>query len=142
MNRRAARWLAPILIVIAAALALGVPAGGVTAVGGNGRISNLRTAPDPEPPITANEFLPEDRNLSDCVGVLEKPGCGSEERGGPMMTLVFALVIGGMAFVFWRVIVGVRKNRAELDRSESVRSETDKAATERPERDPAEPIEP
>ena len=34
-----------------------------------------------------------------------------------MMTLVFALVIGGMAFIFWRVIVGVRKNRAELDRA-------------------------
>ena len=145
MNRRAARWLAPILIVIAAALGSAASAGGVAAVGASGRPPHraaVSTAPEP-PPITANDFLPEDRNLSDCVGVLEKPGCGSEERGGPMMTLVFALVIGGMAFVFWRVIVGVRKNRAELDRSESAPVRDGPglppSATER---DPAEPIEP
>ena len=104
-------------------------------------MSTVGTTPDP-PPITANEFLPEDRDLSDCVGVLEKPGCGSEERGGPMMTLVFALVIGGMSFVFWRVIVGVRKNRAELDRSERDRADREPADREPADRDPAEPVEP
>ena len=34
-----------------------------------------------------------------------------------MMTVVFILVMAGMAFIFWRVIVGVRQNRAALERS-------------------------
>jgi hypothetical protein len=130
--------------VIASALVVGTSAGGAaaaSAVGAVGAASTVTTTPEP-PPITANDFLPEDRDLSDCVGVLEKPGCGSEERGGPMLTLVFALVIGGMSFVFWRVIVGVRKNRAELDRSELDRSERDRADRDAADRDPAEPVEP
>jgi hypothetical protein len=90
--------------------AVSILAAGITFAGGTA----TATVPDP-PPITANDFLPEDRDLSDCVGVLEKPGCGSEDRGGAMMTIVFALVIGGMAFIFWRVIVGARRNRRELD---------------------------
>ena len=72
------------------------------------------TVPDP-PPVTANDFLPEERDLTDCVGALEKPGCGSEERGGPMMTVVFLMVMAGMGFIFWRVIVGVRQNRSQLE---------------------------
>ena len=38
------------------------------------------------------------------------------------------IVIGGMAFIFWRVIVGVRRNRAALDRSG-----LDRSGLERPE---------
>jgi hypothetical protein len=77
------------------------------------------TVPDPDTPaVTANEFLPEDRDLTDCVGVLEKPGCGSEERGGTMLNIVFVLVIGGMSFIFWRIIVGVRRNRSALGEPE------------------------
>jgi hypothetical protein len=86
------------------------------------------TTPDP-PPDTANEFLPEERNLSDCVGVLEKPGCGSEERGGVMLNLVFLVVIAGMSFIFWRIIVGVRKNRSALDHSELERTALDRTET-------------
>ncbi len=111
MNRRAARWLAPIRLLIAA-LAFVVVAGTT-----GGVASATAPEPSPEPPVTANEFLPEDRDLSDCVGLVEKPGCGSEERGGALLNVVFVLVMAGMGFIFWRIIIGVRRNRAELERA-------------------------
>jgi hypothetical protein len=86
--------------------------------------------PPEQPPVTANEFLPENRDLSDCVGALERPGCGSGERGGPLLNLVFVLVMAGMAFIFWRIIIGVRKNRAELERTELERTGTERTETE------------
>jgi len=98
--------------------------------GGAAALAASTPAPPPTAPpatvpvVTANEFLPTDRDLSDCVGVLEKPGCGSKERGGMMMNVVFLVVIGGMSFIFWRIIVGVRKNRAALDGSGLEASET------------------
>jgi hypothetical protein len=101
------------------AVTLGVPTARAEVLQSPTTASVVATAPEP-PPVTANDFLPEDRNLSDCVGALEKPGCGSEERGGPMMNLVFFLVIAGMAFIFWRISVGVRRNRARLQPAETV----------------------
>jgi len=95
-------------------------------------VAMTATVPEP-PPDTPNEFLPDERNLSDCVGVLEKPGCGSKERGGAMMNVVFLVVIGGMSFIFWRIIVGVRTNRASLDRSGLDRSGLDRSGPDRSE---------
>jgi hypothetical protein len=124
VNRRAARGLVPIRLLIASAcLLIGVTVGSVGSAldVGTAEASAFEaaaaTVPDPSPDtptVTANEFLPEDRDLTDCVGVLEKPGCGSKERGGVMLNVVFLLVMGGMAFIFWRIIVGVRKNRAGM----------------------------
>ena len=56
------------------------------------------------PPITANEFFPEDRDLTSCIGVLERPGCGSEERGGWRQGLILLAVVGGLTVVFGNVI--------------------------------------
>ena len=78
-------------------------------------------APDPTVPpatapvVTANEFLPTDRDLTDCVGVLEKPGCGSEERGGAATTVVFVVMLLAMVLIFGRIVVGVRQNRRAVD---------------------------
>ncbi len=63
------------------------------------------------PPVTANEFLPEERNLSDCVGALERPGCGSEARGGWRQTLVFLAVAAGLVLVFGRIAWSARRSR-------------------------------
>lgn len=63
----------------------------------------------PRPPITANEFFPEDRDLTSCIGVLERPGCGSEERGGWRQALTLLAVVGGLAIVFGNVVRSVRK---------------------------------
>jgi hypothetical protein len=75
------------------------------------------TAPPPteEPSVTANPFLPEEQNIGACIGALERPGCGSEERGGWRQTLVFALVGVGMAFVFTMVAREVRRSRRQQE---------------------------
>ena len=74
------------------------------------------TGPPPTAPVvTANEFLPTDRDLSDCVGVLEKPGCGSEERGGTATTVVFIVMLLAMVVIFARIAIGVRQNRRAID---------------------------
>jgi len=74
------------------------------------------TAPPPTVPVvTANEFLPTDRDLSDCVGVLEKPGCGSQARGGTAITVVFIVMLLAMVLIFARIAVGVRQNRRAID---------------------------
>jgi hypothetical protein len=56
-----------------------------------------------------NEFLPEDKNLSDCVGLVERPGCGSDARGGWPMVLAFAVMAGGLTFIGWRIVRGLRR---------------------------------
>ena len=64
----------------------------------------------PQPPTSANEFFPEDRDLTSCIGVLERPGCGSEQRGGWRQGLILVAVLGGLAIVFGNVIRSVRKH--------------------------------
>lgn len=59
--------------------------------------------------VTVNEFLPTDRDLSECISALPKPGCGSDARGGWRQTAIFGLVLAGLGFIAWRVIVGARR---------------------------------
>jgi hypothetical protein len=66
--------------------------------------------PDDTPPITVNPFLPDDRGISECISAVPKPGCGSEERGGWHQQLVFLALVGGLAFIGWRIVAGARKN--------------------------------
>jgi len=73
------------------------------------------TTVDTVPTSTLNEFIPEERDLSDCISAVQKPGCGSESRSDYHMWLVFTVLIAGMALIAWRVVVGVRQNRAAID---------------------------
>ena len=59
----------------------------------------------------ANPFLPEDRNLTECIGMLQRPGCGSEARGGWHQNLVAIAMITGLVIVFGRVAWGVRRSQ-------------------------------
>lgn len=68
---------------------------------------------DPPPTATVNEFLPQDRNLGDCLGAVERPGCGSEARGGWRQTLVFVAIVGGLGVIAWRVVAGARRARPD-----------------------------
>jgi hypothetical protein len=78
----------------------------------------VATAPpvDSQPPITANDFIPEERDLTSCIGVLERPGCGSESRGGWRQTMILVAIFGGLVVVFGNVARGVRKNRQAQQR--------------------------
>jgi len=54
-----------------------------------------------------NPFLP-DKNISSCVGTVERPNCGSAAKGTKGTYMTFAVLIAGLGFIFWRVAKGVR----------------------------------
>ena len=63
----------------------------------------------PPPTVTLNDFFPEDRDLSDCLSALPKPGCGSESRGGWTQTMVMLLIIAGLGVIVWRIRAGMKR---------------------------------
>lgn len=67
------------------------------------------TTTDTRSPLATNDFLPEDQDLTVCVGALERPGCGSEERGGWRQALTFGAVVAGLVVVFGTVIRSTRR---------------------------------
>jgi hypothetical protein len=109
--------LAPILaliVLLGSAVGVGGPAG-AAAQPEPAPAAPATTAPPTVPVVTANEFLPSERDLTDCVGVLEKPGCGSQARGGTAITVVFILMLLAMVLIFVRIAIGVRQNRRAID---------------------------
>jgi len=83
-------------------------------------VSATTTLPPPDveqdrPVPTVSDFYPEDANLSDCLGLVQRPGCGSEARGGWRQTAVFGAILLGMGLIAWRISVGIRRNRATID---------------------------
>jgi hypothetical protein len=76
------------------------------------------TMPEPEPTPTTNPFIPEDRNLSDCVSSVPQPGCGSKARSGWRQWLVFGVIALAIAFIGWRIVRLVRRNRQAVDAGE------------------------
>lgn len=65
----------------------------------------------PSGTVLDNPFLPEERNISDCVSAIPKPGCGSEARGGWRQTLVFGVMVLGLGLIAWRIVRGARRAR-------------------------------
>lgn len=101
MGQRSAALLTLLVLLIALLAALSGP---------TVRADNV-AEPDPGPPTTVNDFFPETENVSDCIGVLERPGCGSEARGGWRQSLLFVVTVGGLAVIFGRIAYSVRRNR-------------------------------
>jgi hypothetical protein len=108
VNRRSGPWFVRILFAVALVVGLIAPQ------------SASATSPEPEPTIPtttdvqvdeANPFLPENRDLTDCVGMLQRPGCGSEARGGWHQNLVAIAMISGLLLVFGRIAWGVRRSQ-------------------------------
>ena len=64
----------------------------------------------------ANDFIPTDRDISECISAIPKPGCGSEARGGWHQTIVLLAILAGLALITWRIVVGARKAKAAQDR--------------------------
>ncbi len=63
-----------------------------------------------------NDFIPTDRDISDCISAVPKPGCGSQARGGWHQTLVLIAILAGLALITWRIVAGARKAKAAQDR--------------------------
>lgn len=62
-----------------------------------------------------NVFLPEEQNISDCIGLVDKPDCGSKAKGGWRQYLVLAVLAGGLAFIGWRIAKGVKARDAVVN---------------------------
>lgn len=81
--------------------------------------SSANSAPaDAAPSATAveeNVFTPDGANVSSCVGTLERPGCGSKEKGGWRMYLTFAVLMSGMGFIGWRIARSVKARDAVVN---------------------------
>jgi hypothetical protein len=113
VNRRAA-WL---VVRILFALLL---VSAITSVGhGHPSVlaSGVQAAPigtDDIPIDTVNPFLPDEQDLTACVGSLQRPGCGSSARGGWHQDLVAIAMVGGLVIVFGRVFWGVARNRRTM----------------------------
>jgi hypothetical protein len=77
--------------------------------------SAVGSTDDPSPPtVTANEFIPEDRDLSECISALPKPDCGSDARGGWRQAVVLALVLAGTAGIGIRIALAIRRRDASM----------------------------
>ena len=63
-----------------------------------------------------NVYVPEDENVSSCVGTLERPDCGSKSKGGWRMYLTFAVLMAGMGFIGWRIARGIRARDAVVNK--------------------------
>jgi hypothetical protein len=87
------------------------------AVAGSPPATEAPDATVPEP--TVNEFIPEERAISDCISAIQKPGCGSESRSDWHQWLVFVVLVAGMAFVGWRVVAGLRRQRPTAEEPET-----------------------
>ena len=62
----------------------------------------------PPPPVTDNAFIPEDRELGECITAVPKPGCGSEARGDWHQGVVLAVIVAGLIVIGWRIVRGIR----------------------------------
>lgn len=62
-----------------------------------------------------NVFLPEDANVTDCVGTLDRPNCGSKAKGGWRQYLTLAVLAAGLGFIGWRITKGIRQRDAVMN---------------------------
>ncbi len=83
------------------------------------------SAPPPNtnvPTPTDNPFIPTKQNLSDCVGTMELPNCGSPKKGDSRTYLTFAVLMLGMGFIGWRIVVSVRRRDRQHVRQPVIRN--------------------
>jgi hypothetical protein len=67
----------------------------------------VATEPPTAPPVT-NDLLPENNDVTNCIGTAEQAGCGSKARADGHTYLVFLALTGGLVFIGWRIARGVR----------------------------------
>jgi hypothetical protein len=120
VNGRSARSLLRILVsAVATVVLLATGPGAVTAaaVPAPALAVTAVAAVEPEPvptdvPVdTVNPFLPEEVDLTSCIGMLQRPGCGSEARGGWRQYAVAGAMMGGLVLIFGRVAWGIRRSQ-------------------------------
>jgi hypothetical protein len=64
---------------------------------------------EPTPVSTINEFIPENRDLSECISALPRPGCGSEARTSWEQGALLVVLVVALAFIGWRLVRAIRR---------------------------------
>ncbi|MBM3800260.1 MAG: hypothetical protein FJW18_09325 [Actinobacteria bacterium] len=95
-------WLKRLLVCAVVSIAP------LAAVGSNA----VATTTPPAPPVT-NDFMDLERDVSECISAMPKPGCGREptasgDRGGAMQLALFGIILVAMAGIGTRVAFAVR----------------------------------
>jgi len=115
--RRSITVISLAAVSIVAPLSFGSPVGASVPPGG-----------EDSPPVT-NDFMDLERDVSECISAMPKPGCGREptssgDRGGWQQLVVFGVLMVGMAGIGVRIAVSVRARDRE-SASEQVGAERD-----------------
>ena len=89
----------------------------VVVVLGGARVAAASSEPPPPStvPTTANDFLPQEQDVTDCVSALPPPDCGSPARGGWAQTAIFIGVGLALGFIAWRIVRAMRRGRRATD---------------------------
>jgi hypothetical protein len=66
------------------------------------------TTPPTTPPVVTNDLLPENNDVTNCVGTVEQANCGSKARADGHTYLVFLALAVGLTFIGWRIARGVK----------------------------------
>ena len=103
-----------LVAVLVAIVALGL------GLGRSGAAAGVERGSPPATTIADNDFIPENRNLGDCISAVPKPDCGSEARGGWHQSLVFVVLVAALAFIGWRIVRGARAARSPAEEERSV----------------------
>jgi hypothetical protein len=59
-------------------------------------------------PSVTNDLLPDNNDVTNCVGTVEQANCGSRARADGHTYLVFLALALGLTFIGWRIARGVR----------------------------------
>jgi len=114
VSRRLFVSLALFVVFIGGSLALASCASGPSPISR----ASTTIAGDSAPVSTqAPSFLPDDpnRNLSECIGTVERPGCGSKARGGWRMGLTFGVLMLGIALIGATIVRSARRRARRVD---------------------------
>ena len=68
--------------------------------------------PTTEAPVVTNDLLPQNNDVSNCIGTVESANCGSKARADGHTYLVFLALTLGLAFIGWRIARGVKARDA------------------------------
>jgi hypothetical protein len=100
------------LIVVIAAAAFAGAAPGAFAIATAPPTTTATTSPTSDAPPVTNDLIPENNEVSNCIGTVEQANCGSKARADGHTYLVFAVLAAGMTFIGWRIARGVRARDA------------------------------
>jgi len=100
------RWqIIVVALAAVAAMAAMVPASNAAAT----------APPSTEAPVVTNDLLPQNNDVTNCVGTVESANCGSKARADGHTYLVFLALTLGLAFIGWRIARGVKARDAAHD---------------------------